>query len=393
MNKIAAIITLLGSLALLGAAAPSVHAQGSRKDDIDFGPAGHPVAGATIRVCQSTATGTPCSPLATIYTDATLATAAANPFQGDGIGNYHFYAPAGRYMVQITGPGISGAITNPDVILAPDVSSAFAGDDISAFSLALGGNLTVAGNATVNGTLTTTNFSPGSFTPSSLSVTGNESVQGPRPRIDVTAYGAKGDGTTDDTVAITNAINAACTHAGLSEPPTVYFPPGVYLVDQTQGSSTTPDLPSCILLHILGGGGSGGQFSAAPKAGIAVINGANPSAAPVFEPSSPASNMTFENIAIGGYNQSVWLNGVSGTHFRNVDMGVQTTGLADNTPLKITNNIWVWYQGGWLGVINGVSYNGNVPTVLMTGEGTTGSNVDVLIYFSDLILAGRGNPL
>ena len=101
MNKIAAVITLLGSLALLGAAAPSIHAQGSRKDDIVFGPSGHPVAGATITVCQATATGTPCSPLATIYTDATLTTTAPNPFQGDGIGNYHFYAPAGRYTIQM----------------------------------------------------------------------------------------------------------------------------------------------------------------------------------------------------------------------------------------------------------------------------------------------------
>jgi hypothetical protein len=73
--------------------APSARAQGSRKDDIVFGPSGHPVSDATIRVCASTATGTPCTPLATIYTDATLTVPASNPFQSDGIGNYHFYAP------------------------------------------------------------------------------------------------------------------------------------------------------------------------------------------------------------------------------------------------------------------------------------------------------------
>ena len=91
--------------------ASPVAAQGSRKDDIVFGPAGHPVAGATVRVCQATATGTPCAPLATIYTDATLTVAAPNPFQADGIGNYHFYAPAGRYELQITGQGITGTVT------------------------------------------------------------------------------------------------------------------------------------------------------------------------------------------------------------------------------------------------------------------------------------------
>ena len=66
--------------------APSAQAQGSRKDDIVFGPTGHPVANATVTVCAATATGTPCTPLATLYTDATLTTTAANPFQADGIG-------------------------------------------------------------------------------------------------------------------------------------------------------------------------------------------------------------------------------------------------------------------------------------------------------------------
>jgi hypothetical protein len=148
-----------------------------------------------ITVCAPTATGTPCSPLAAIYTDATLTVPAANPFQGDGIGNYHFYALAGRYQLQITGAGINGTQTYPDVILPPDLGST-SGSAISAFSLSLGGNLSVAGNATVSGnatvtgTLTAGGFNPGTLTPSALTVTGNEAVQGPRPRVDVTAYGA-----------------------------------------------------------------------------------------------------------------------------------------------------------------------------------------------------------
>ena len=46
--------------------------QGSRKDDIVLNRFGQPVAGATVTVCTSGATGTPCSPLASIYSDVAL---------------------------------------------------------------------------------------------------------------------------------------------------------------------------------------------------------------------------------------------------------------------------------------------------------------------------------
>jgi hypothetical protein len=173
---------LLLALVLGALASPQASAQGSRRDDIVFGPSGHPITGATITVCQPTATGTPCAPLATLYTDATLTTTSPTPFQADGIGNYHFYAPARRYLIQISGPQITGALNYPDVILPADVSSSGAGNNISAFGLTLGGNLSVAGNATITGTLTSTGFNPGSLTPNTLSVLGNETATGPRPR-------------------------------------------------------------------------------------------------------------------------------------------------------------------------------------------------------------------
>ena len=199
--------TVVALLAL--ALAPAAGAQGSRKDDIVFGTTGHPVAGATVRVCQAAATGAPCSPLATIYTDTTMSVPATNPFQSDGLGNYHFYAPAGRYLIQFTGPGISGTVTQPDVILPPDVSSSSSPNNISAFGLSLGGNLSVAGNATISGTLTSAGYNPGILTPSALQVSGNGCFAGPRPYVDVTCppYGAKGDGTTDDTTAISAPKN------------------------------------------------------------------------------------------------------------------------------------------------------------------------------------------
>lgn len=50
------------------------------------------------------------------------------------------------------------------------------------------------------------------------------------PQIDVRQYGAKGDGTTNDTTAIQNAINAASTGTTPYGPATVFLPRGKYLV-------------------------------------------------------------------------------------------------------------------------------------------------------------------
>ncbi len=377
-----ATFALFCALALSASAiAPSAFAQGSRHDDIVFGPSGHPVANATVRVCQSGATGTPCTPLATIYTDATMTVSSPNPFQTDGIGNYHFYAPSGRYEVQISAPQINGTITNPDVILPPDTSTIGSGSDISAFSLALGGNLSVAGNASVSGTLTAPNFSPSSFNPSTLNVTGNETVLGPRPRIDVTAYGAKGDGATNDTVAIQAAITAACAQ---SNRPTVFFPPGSYVVSQTQNPSTLPIFTTCSELHLeWSSTGGGAQFISAPQTQIIAQAGASPNAAPVFSFAYPQNGVTVENMAIDGYNEAVYVSG-SGARFQNTCLAVGgPTGLTDNAALKIADTLWVWYNGGCL-----QTQSSTVPDVIIATD--TVAATTSLLYFQNSVWSGGG---
>ena len=389
---------------LLGAGVvpPAALAQGSRHDDVVFGPEGHPVPGATVTVCQATAAGTPCSPLATIYTDVTLTVPSANPFKTDGLGNYHFYAPAGRYMVQVSAPQINGTQTYPDVILPPDVSSTGSGNNISAFGLTLGGNLTVAGNATISGTLTSSSFNPGTLAPSSLSVGGNETVTGPRPRIDVTAYGAKGDNVTDDTVAIQAAINAAC-QAWPAGGGGIFFPPGSYRVSQPQTPSTAPvfNIPTtCGGLYFYGGDVSNRfqwqQLGSAPMSVINVSAGTQPNAAPVFlleggqgTATQCGINTTFENLSINGYNEAVAVYGATSIHFKNACLGNNgTTGLADNTPLKLTNTFEDFFTGGCL-IANGST---STPIIEMTGETPLSGDpsLDGLIYISDVLAAGGG---
>src|SRR5277367_4874133 len=134
-----------------GVVAP-VHAQGTRKDDIVFNSRGIPLAGATVRVCTMPATGQPCTPLALIYSDSGLTQALANPTTTDGMGNYFFYAAPGQYEIEISGPSITDKQI-PNVILPNDPSSPTFTGAVSAFSLSLGGNLTVSGNTTVVGSL------------------------------------------------------------------------------------------------------------------------------------------------------------------------------------------------------------------------------------------------
>lgn len=115
MRKIPFLLTLFVLFASMAGA------QGSRKDDVALGARG-PVSNASVAVCTqpATTTTTPCSTLATLYTDLTLGTPAPNPVTADALGNYHFYAPVGKYTIQIYGPQISPAFVMTDVILGCD---------------------------------------------------------------------------------------------------------------------------------------------------------------------------------------------------------------------------------------------------------------------------------
>lgn len=92
-----------------------------------YTPAGaFPAGGATITVCTSSATGTPCTPTVSVYSDPALTLPVTNPLPQctlspqigcmDNLGNFSFYATVGVYSYTITGSGLTS--TGPIVINA-----------------------------------------------------------------------------------------------------------------------------------------------------------------------------------------------------------------------------------------------------------------------------------
>jgi hypothetical protein len=205
--------------------AGTARAQGSRKDDIVLNAQGRPMAGAAVRVCTSAATGQPCSPLASLFSDAGLTQALANPISTDGLGNYSFYASPGRYEIELSGPGITTKQL-PNVILpsdptSPTFTSVTTTSGISAFSLSLSGNLTVSGSTAVTGALTV-GGSPVPTTAQENQWTASQHFKGPNPWRDFTAYMKDSNGNPVN-CSSTTPVNGADTTGtiSLSTPTTV----------------------------------------------------------------------------------------------------------------------------------------------------------------------------
>ena len=87
--------------------AVSMFGQGARFNGVVTDQTGRPVAAATVYVCELTATGTPCSPHASIFSDVGLTTPMANPITTDNFGRYGFWISPGNYLQQLSGFGIN----------------------------------------------------------------------------------------------------------------------------------------------------------------------------------------------------------------------------------------------------------------------------------------------
>jgi hypothetical protein len=358
-----------------------VYAQGVHwVDHPVLNQAGQPVGGATITVCSpSAATNVfPCTPKTTIYSNLALTVVAPNPLTADARGNYDFYVTPGNYLITISGPSVQPY----DEFLTLNSGSGGANPGGNQGDLQLNAGSLTLGPAAVHDT------------GSQLQITESSCDSGPRPWIDVTCppYNAKGDGSTDDTAAISSAIIASCaTLTGdnfFTMHPAVLFPPGVYRVQQPQLPSVFPvfNLPSgCAFLEIRGlTGGSDFQFGN-PAAMIVVLPGTNPNNAPVFQLNNGNQDSSFKDLAMVGYNQAVYVNNTNHVTFDNAPMSVAITGQADNTPLKLTNMLEVYRVNHSNASFQGVSTT--LPPVIYTIESGTQPFLSI-IKTSDVTDAG-----
>jgi hypothetical protein len=117
---------------------------------------GQPIAGALITACNAGATGAPCSPTITIYSDAAL-THPITTLTTDGYGYFQFFVPAGNYCYTATSPQITSTTCYPFAApLVPGSVANFA-------SVTTTGNISAGGNISATGTVTGSNIPAGTI--------------------------------------------------------------------------------------------------------------------------------------------------------------------------------------------------------------------------------------
>lgn len=201
---------------------------------------GNAIAGAQVLVLKDGAT-------AVIYSDNGI-TPATNPLTTDANGSFTFYGPTGNYSLTITSPKLPGPVEYTGIpILDPDDFDFTLRDDLASDSSGKGAELVSAedgsgGTAftTVAGFITRILSSVGAalvgFIQAGVGAIARTVQDKLRESVSVKDFGAVGDGVTDDTAAISAALDTAVLNKLQ-----LHFPAGRYIVSSTISKTLSGD--------------------------------------------------------------------------------------------------------------------------------------------------------
>lgn len=188
-----------------------------------------PAIGSSVRVCSLGATGYPCSPLETLYTDQTLQTVQPmNPFTADSYGNITICVRSGTVYLEST---YKGAVkVQPTYLVSAAVTTAPPGQTLFLSSLSLSPS-SLIGPASFTGTLTLSGPAPAggatvvvsTLNPTLVSVPPNVTV--PASSTTATFTGSASQVSTSTAASIQGSYGGANQSANLTiNPPAVPTP-------------------------------------------------------------------------------------------------------------------------------------------------------------------------
>ncbi len=216
-------------------------------------------------------------------------------------------------------------------------------------------------------------------------------IRGPRPWVDVRAFGAKGDGVTDDTQAFINAITFAVNNGG-----TLFIPAetsGGYRITATLNIGAIMAAANVSNLHISCGAAKQGSTFKNPPTSRILLRQPIGQPGVLIDGGGVVRNVTIEHCTFAG-GTTLGTTGIvfkrnSGRLFLNdvtVAVGYNAAA-AENHALIIEDTIWVKVFGGSY-LVEGSP--GTRPPIVLRGVDNTMTNLVGLVNFENLVLAGGG---